>query len=916
DCFDNDPFGYNCPFQGTSNNYMDLYPSTGGSFSQCQIGKMHYYLSGNAGNIRATVINNDCDVAGDAFVIETGRNVVWTYHNTMAGDLIIEPGSVLTIRCTIRMKPQHKIIVKRGARLIIDGGIITSACSDPWRGIEVWGNTALGQIPPSNQGWVRVINGGTVEKSSMGIYTNRTDEETGGWIPGYTGGIVQATDAKFINNVYAVQFFTYDNYNSLSSFTNCEFVTDGNRPEGPQNAYFVTIIGINGIAFTACRFLNQSGLEYYQSGIRSANSFVRIQGKCLDIFDPCINWEYGKFEGLIYGVYVTATSPTRYADIRHTEFKNNLSGLYLSGITNARVTSNRFIINTPFMNRGYGMYLDYCTGYWIEDNDFKHDGTTPKGIGLIVNNSGTDPNEIYRNRFEKLEMGISAQGINRNPATGVGLQILCNDFIVCNADILIVNSDYLSNRGIAANQGAGLPQPQAMAGNLFHIHPEMPDDFDDINNEGAHITYYYPSNYESGYGRVEPIDYTENTVTKVGLPFSPPWSPATGCPSKLESGNGGSQSATLKEQISGTQQKIDSTHQILALLIDGGNTAGLQMDVNMSFPPEAMQVYSELMSKSPYLSDTVVGTAIFKENVLPGAMIRDMMVANPHTAKSEALMEKLDQRWIPLPGYMKAQILQGKSIVSAREQTESRLARFALEKARAVNALARVYNENTDSLAWLWANDNSLSSKYNLAFLLLERSSPDQGLAIMNNIPQQFTLTQAQQTAHQQLTGFCSLLASLMQDEKSIFELDSQQLLSIAVMEATQAGMASVYARNILLTLGMMEYDEPILLPDLFKSKALAQRSLAMKNSETPTRLIVFPNPARGYIIAEYMLPAQGNGVIEFTDISGKRMQSVLIKHMQDQITLDVREWKSGLYVATLKTGTKITQSVKFTIAD
>ncbi|MDZ4205010.1 MAG: T9SS type A sorting domain-containing protein, partial [Bacteroidales bacterium] len=60
----------------------------------------------------------------------------------------------------------------------------------------------------------------------------------------------------------------------------------------------------------------------------------------------------------------------------------------------------------------------------------------------------------------------------------------------------------------------------------------------------------------------------------------------------------------------------------------------------------------------------------------------------------------------------------------------------------------------------------------------------------------------------------------------------------------------------------------------------------------------------------------RGEGVIEFTDISGKRMQSVQVKHMQDQITLDVREWKSGLYVATLKTGVKITQSVKFTIAD
>ncbi len=916
DCLDNDPAGLPCPIEATSNNRMDYFPGSGNAFSQCQIGKMHYYLSGNAGTISPTVINNDCDLIGNAFVIETGRSVVWNHHNTLAGDLILEPGAVLTILCTIKMKSQTKIVVKRGARLIIDQGKITSACSETWRGIEVWGNTTLGQIPPSNQGWVRVINGGSIQKAAMGIYTNRTNEESGRWVPGYTGGIVQATEAKFINNVQAVQFFPYDNFNSLSSFTNCEFVTDSNRYDGQTDAYFVTIIGLKGIVFTACRFLNQSGQQYEQSGIRSMNSYIKIQGKCLDLFDPCSNREYGTFEGLKYGVYATASSPTRYTHITHTEFINNFRGLYLGGITSAWVTSNRFFINTPFVNTGgYGMYLDGCTGYWVEDNVFNHVGANPTGIGLIVHNSGTDPNEIYRNRFEKLEMGISAQGINRNPTTGIGLQILCNDFVICNADLLIATPNQENNRGIAAHQGAFSTDPKKMAGNLFHIPSQIPDgDFDDINNTGAHIMYYYP--LDNSDERVVPVDFTEGTVTIEGISFTQEWSPITGCPPKSESGSGGMPTESLIEQISGSQQKIDSTLQVLAMLVDGGNTLGLQTDVLMSFPPEAMQVYNALMSKSPYLSDTVVSTAIFKEQVLPGAMIRDVMVANPHSAKSETMMEKLDRRWVPLPDYMKAQILQGKSIVSAKEQAESRLAHFKLEKARMVNALAKVYHENTDSLAWLWTNDNSLNSKYNLAFLLLEHQNTTQGFAILNTIPLQFTLTEAQQAAHQQLTGFCSLLASLMQDEKNIFELDSQQLLSIAAMEATKAGMASVYARSILLTLGLLEYEEPILLPDFLKSKALSQRDMAVKSAELPKFLNIFPNPARRYIIAEYKLADIGNGLIEFTDISGKRMKSLQVRHLQDQITIDVSTWKPGLYVATLKTNSKVTESVKFTIVN
>ena len=124
------------------------------------------------------------------------------------------------------------------------------------------------------------------------------------------------------------------------------------------------------------------------------------------------------------------------------------------------------------------------------------------------------------------------------------------------------------------------------------------------------------------------------------------------------------------------QQKIDSTQSLLAMLVDGGSTEALQEEVEYSFPPEAMAIYTELIDSSPYLSDTVVSTAIEKEEVLPGAMIRDVMVANPHTAKNDELMNKLDERWTPLPEYMKEQIMQGKNIVSVLEKTESKLGRF------------------------------------------------------------------------------------------------------------------------------------------------------------------------------------------------------------------------------------------------
>ncbi len=102
-----------------------------------------------------------------------------------------------------------------------------------------------------------------------------------------------------------------------------------------------------------------------------------------------------------------------------------------------------------------------------------------------------------------------------------------------------------------------------------------------------------------------------------------------------------------------------------------GIQKSLNSEIETSSPPEAVQVYNELMAESPNLSEAVVESTIEKETVLPNAMVRDVMVANPHTAKSLVLLEKLDDRFDPMPDYMKAQILAGRSIHNLKTGTGS-----------------------------------------------------------------------------------------------------------------------------------------------------------------------------------------------------------------------------------------------------
>ncbi|MBR1626580.1 MAG: S8 family serine peptidase [Bacteroidales bacterium] len=275
------------------------------------------------------------------------------------GDITIKSGATLTINSTLRMAPNSKIIVEKGAKLVVNGGTITSACNKYWEGIYIEGNRNLPQTE-SNQG-VLVLNDAVIENANIGITTigNNYDWEK-------TGGIIQATNSVFRNNNKSVEFLSYyniaangDTLDNESYFTHCTFTWDTAMIE-PENSYInshVTMWQVKAVDFTACTFKDERDYrpspEHTTQGILTNESSYNIKANPMFVQDLNGNSIYlanpTRFNNLTYGIR-TASAYTLPCNVERSEFNNNYCGIFATNTYALTATNNTFNL-TP--QQGY-----------------------------------------------------------------------------------------------------------------------------------------------------------------------------------------------------------------------------------------------------------------------------------------------------------------------------------------------------------------------------------------------------------------------------------------------------------------------------------------------------------------------------------------------------------------------------------
>ncbi len=822
------------------------------------------------------------------------ENQTIEYPVVANANIIVKANSSLTVKSAISFVSGKKIIVEQGAKLIMNGGCLKgNNCT--WQGIELWGNKSQQQLD-TIQGTVELKNGATIEDAVVAIQTYKPGSRS------YSGGIVFAEDAIFRNNQTDVLFEQYANidagreYANLSYFKSCVFETT-------DDCLFETVRGharlmaVNGIKFYGCNFDDRRTridvLRNGAKGIDAAFSGFMVDNHPLTN-QPC------EFNNLLYGVYASGLSnPARFSvSVRQAAFAS-WRGVYLRDITAAIAELNLFSVpvynvRADATDYRYGLYLDACNTYTVQENQFTSDAhqlspLVGSSFGLVVNSSGAFANQLYKNTF--VGFGVASEAIGINNGLDNGLQFKCNDYTNGQYDIYV----YGSTSTVAASQGS-LTDP---ANNLFSN--GGPILVSDLENDGNFITYYHADPLTNS--RVKPLIYTTNKVTLVNtlLPNN-----SNSCPSQI---TGISYSFG---QIKTEQQQVNAIKSFLEGKVDKGNTFDLEMDIVMANESTAYPAYINLMQTAPYVSENVLEELGGQEYAFANTMIRDVMIANPHAAKSEKIMEKLGERVNSLPEYMLNQIRHGENIISQFENYKAEL----LNKKITLNKMVTQYQkslinkdstDNSNEILNVYSQLDDPMFKITWAKILIGEGNFETALDILSDA---FNLADEKDKPYfQAIQEFYINYTQWLTEGQSIDSLGNDAILWLKNIPADHP--AYPMAITLLSINDPIVYQESLLLPEPGQLKS-AKTTDYLENKQF--EFLAYPNPANQQVTIMYDFNSYTDLSFQVSDITGRVVFREKLQSNCSAFLLDVSLFQNGLYYCSIITGRSTLETIPLNI--
>lgn len=951
-CADNDPIGQNAPDVGTSTNMMDYFPLgynfIGAGLSECQLGRVHYYLDGNAlvggsGTIVQTVVKDYCTY-DPAATITIDQDVSWLSSKKLKGNVVVEPGATLTIKCRVHMPAGGRIIVKQGARLIVDEGTITNLCDEKWAGIEAWGTTTQHQEPathPTYQGLVVLKNGAVIEHALTGFINWKPNDwnSLGGVLQ--VQGTIDDVGGTFRNCWRGAEFMEYHNFypsspshaekNDNSYFRHAVFTVDDDYRGNDDFDAHVRLYKVKGISFRQCDFINAqatTSVDFSDPlgwGIYSFDAGFSVSGQCAEQLPLC---EYGsgqpepvcpevalrpsRFIGLDHGIRAGSSGIGGYTfTVKDSYFENNVCGIYTDAVNNAAILRNKFIVggrqvtlngdDANFDYKHRGIFTTQANAFRVEENRFSKASTTYAGTeGVVVGYTSAYSNQVYKNTSSDMDYAFVAEGSNVDALhpTTTGLSFLCNQNAQNGEEDFKIRTNVQGNpppdHSIKMFQGSTTKS----AGNTFTPQQNGSSPYYNYHNEAEvlPITYFWelpPGVLNTGAYNAPWVQRNANA------------SPHNTCPTRILCGGGvGPVRAALSPQIEQERLAYLNLKYVFESLLDGGDFDELKETIMESWPSDAWQLRNELIDKSPYLSTDILKEARLK-NILPDAMYLEVCLANPEATQRDGFVKWVQfEAPVPLPEYMVAHVVASWDQRTWRTSLESEMGWHNGEYQRLNDELTRAMLTDSvaqpaDSILVRWQLNPSLRARFGEVNTLLGQNRFDEAVALLEGLDANYILEKQGKQDRDDMLDLIGVIRPVIEGSgRTLMQLEPGELTALEEIAERQPSLAASYARNTLC------YGYDICIPPVtggvMQPKMLWVNVSGTEASTVPL-LIVHPNPASTWVAFSHMIPAKiDQAQIRVLDPLGRVVHEAGIKTSPDQVIWDTRKIAAGSYMVEL----------------
>jgi len=786
--------------------------------------------------------------------------------------------------------------VEQGKTLTLNNTKITSGCPDHlWKGIAVEGDN-MGPNPPAQgdpgPGSLIVKNNSQIEFASEAIFS-------------CDNGIVKVTDSKFINcpvgirlanfNQSALSYSVIPNVLTRAYIYRTEFITDENYVELP--ATHVKLYNVDKINLKGNRYINNAQLGFSSgNGITALNSGFNAIENCHILNAPdvaCSQDDKSVFDGLKYGIYAENlyTTPIKVRNCVFNNYRN--IGVFIKSATAPVITTNTFSnpVGSGGMAKTAGLYLQGCSAYKIENNTF-YDGA----IGMVINNSGTYNNTVYRNHFISPLNAFQSYNTNSNADGSEGLFIHCNDYH--NNTI----QNYIRSGNVKKDQGFLSTNPlvtSISAANQFDAsHMSYPNAFrtDPGYTDSFNYKYWYnmPNDVTDIDGFISD-NVDADAILKLFV-----YSEA--CPSDLPG-------LHLEDILSvdGVYDIIMETNSLnssLNNLIDGGNTQVVLQNVQALKPNNFNKTCNDLLEMSPYLSDTVLVT--FMRTNVNGHTVAKTNVLLANSPLPENALSELDVMDLPAPH--KTLIRQNQDGTNAVVQKKSEISQLTFEKDQMIGSYLRFGLQNDslmirkDSIVDFLINDDNFESKCLVIPILVSDKRYNDAQSQINEL--EYLSTNEKPALQAELSEFAALQEVVMKadtaySEGSLTLLVNNNLSLIEALAYNPSHRGCAQAQTLLSIAGIAEFEPELFFPvDNRNLRFSTQEEQISEDLDMNDLLEIYPNPASKEVWIEYLILDDNNiSKIEIFDIEGRLVMTQAIRNGYGIEEIDVSSLSEGSYI-------------------